>query len=201
MAVKTEKKVKRPTKELIYEMRYGKPIYYRDYEKVLSGEKSLEEVMGSSKIQALIVVLLVEFLLSKLDRKRFMVLSNEAGFMFAPKSWRNLDIAVFEKDKLLEEGIDDQYTKTPPLLVVEIDTKADLKKYPTFMDYVYEKIDDLLGAGVERVIWIFTGTKKVLIAEKGKKWITQGWEESFELMEGIEVNLKELLKREGFKAL
>ena len=27
-------------RELIYEMRYGKPIYYRDYDKVLSGEKS-----------------------------------------------------------------------------------------------------------------------------------------------------------------
>ena len=29
-------------KELIYEMRYGKPIYYRDYDRVLSGEKTLE---------------------------------------------------------------------------------------------------------------------------------------------------------------
>lgn len=32
-------------KILIYEMRYGKPIYYKDYEKVLNGELNLEELI------------------------------------------------------------------------------------------------------------------------------------------------------------
>jgi len=44
-AVKSEKRKKRKSipKVLIYEMRKGSPIYYRDYDKVLSGEKQLEE--------------------------------------------------------------------------------------------------------------------------------------------------------------
>ncbi|RTZ69376.1 MAG: Uma2 family endonuclease, partial [Aquificaceae bacterium] len=44
---KVTKKRKGIPKELIYEMRKGSPIYYRDYDKVLSGEKKPEEVMGS----------------------------------------------------------------------------------------------------------------------------------------------------------
>ncbi len=50
---KTKKIRKKVPKELIYEMRHGSPIYYKDYDKVLTGEKKLDEVMGSSKIQAL----------------------------------------------------------------------------------------------------------------------------------------------------
>ncbi len=46
-----KRKRKRIPKELIYEMRHGSPIYYRDYDLVLSGERSLEEVMGSSGLQ------------------------------------------------------------------------------------------------------------------------------------------------------
>jgi hypothetical protein len=40
-------------RELIYEMRYGKPIYYRDYDKILLGEKTLEEIVGSSEDMAI----------------------------------------------------------------------------------------------------------------------------------------------------
>ncbi|WP_283400673.1 hypothetical protein [Desulfurobacterium pacificum] len=61
--VKKEKRKGRGIpKELIYEMRYGKPIYYRDCDKVLSGEKTLEEVMGSSKLQWWIINSLLRFL-------------------------------------------------------------------------------------------------------------------------------------------
>ena len=95
------KTVKRVPKELIYEMRYGSPVYYRDYDKVLSGEKTLEEVMGSEGIQALLIAVLVGFLREKL-KGRYFVFSNELGYNFAPRSWYNLDIALIPKDKLKE---------------------------------------------------------------------------------------------------
>ncbi len=47
---------------------------------------------------------------------------------------------------------------------------------------------------VEKVIWIFTKTKKVMVAEKGKKWIVQDWKDDFEMMEGIRLNISELLE-------
>ncbi len=80
-------------------------------------------------------------------------------------------------------------------MVIEVDTKADLSGYASVEEYAYEKTQELLNAGVERVIWIFTKTRKVLIAEKGSsKWIVQSWDEDFEVMDGIRLNLEEMLK-------
>ncbi len=193
-----EKKQKRRgiPKALIYEMRYGKPIYYRDYDKVLKGEKTLEEVMGSSKLQAILIWIIVKFLAKNLDTSKYEVLLNEAGFQWAPRTWRNLDIAIFDKEKLLKEGIDEKYAKTPPEIVIEIDTKADLRKYGDFLNYAKEKIQDLLDAGVKKVIWYTTFDKKVIVAEKGKRWFITDWNDTIEVFDDIKLNLEKLLEEE-----
>jgi len=186
MAIKTEKnkktKRKRIPKELIYEMRYGSPIYYRDYDKVISGEKTLEEVMGSSKLQALIIWVILKFLVRNLDHSKYEVFTNEAGFQWAPRTWRNLGIAIFDKKKLLKEGIDNKYAKTPPEVVIEVDTKADLRKYGDFMNYMREKTQDLLDAGVKKVIWYTTFDKKVMMVEKGKRWFITDWDDTIDII-------------------
>ncbi len=193
-----EKKQKRRgiPKALIYEMRCGKPIYYRDYDKVLKGEKTLEEVIGSSKLQAIIVALIIGYLSAKINRNKYLILTNEAGFQWAPRTWRNLDIAIFNKKKLLEEGLDEKYAKTPPEIVIEIDTKADLRKYGDFLNYAKEKIQDLLDAGVKRIIWYTTFDKKVIVAEKGKRWFITDWNDTIEVFDDIKLNLEELLEEE-----
>lgn len=40
---------------LIYEMVKGKPIYYKNYKEFLSGNKQIEELIGSSLIQSRII--------------------------------------------------------------------------------------------------------------------------------------------------
>jgi len=45
---RTDTSKRRLLKVLTYERRYGSPIYYRDYKKVLSSELPPEAVMGSS---------------------------------------------------------------------------------------------------------------------------------------------------------
>jgi Uma2 family endonuclease len=194
--VKTKKKreVRKIPKELVYEMRLGRPVYYRYYNEVLLGEKTLEEVIGSSKLQAWIIMQIVEFLLSNLQKDKYIILSNELGFIFAPKSWRNLDIAIFKKDEIINTIYEDKYSEVPPKVVIEIDTKADLKKFDNPIDYFLQKTDDLLNAGVEKVIWIFTKEKKTWIAERGKKWIIQDWNDSIEIMESLKINLEDHLK-------
>ena len=200
-AVKKKTKRKRVPKELIYEMRHGSPIYYRDYDKVLAGEKTLEEVMGSSKIQWLIITLILKLLLKELPSDRYEVATNEAGFKFAPRSWRNLDIAVFKREELIKEGIDEKYVKTPPEVVIEVDTKADLRKYGDFMHYLIEKTQDLLDAGVKRVIWITTRDRKVIVAEKGKRWFITDWDDTVDIMEGIKLNVLNILKEAGYEKI
>ena len=180
-------------------MRYGSPIYYRDYDKVLSGEKMLEEVMGINKLQSFLITLILSLLAGKLDRNKYIVATNEAGFQWASRTWRNLDIAIFDKQKLLKEGVNDKYAKTPPEVAIEIDTKADLRKYGDFMNYAREKTQDLLNAGVKKVIWYTTFDKKVMVAEKGKRWFITDWNDTIEIIDDIELNIEKLLKEEGIK--
>ncbi|RTZ69095.1 MAG: Uma2 family endonuclease, partial [Aquificaceae bacterium] len=128
----SKKKIKKQIPEaLIYEKVKGKPIYYRNYEKVLKGELPLEAVMGSSDIQAYLVALIVALLYSKLDPKEYLVLTNEVGFYTSKNSYRLLDIAVFERKNFKFEG---RYTKIPPKVAIEIDTKADLSGYQSVED-------------------------------------------------------------------
>ena len=180
---------------LTYEKRHGSPIYYRDYKKVLSGELPPEAVMGSSGLQAWLIDLIVRFLHKVLDSNKYQLLYNEVGFKFAPRSWYNLDIAIWNKRKLFEEGIKDEYVKTPPEVVIEIDTKADLERFSNPQEYFHIKTQDLLNSGVRRVIWIFTKSKKVWIAEKGKPWIIANWNYEIPIIEGILLNLEKLTEK------
>ena len=190
---KTKKKRKGISKELIYEMRKGSPIYYRDYDKVISGEKTLEEVMGSGGLQSFLVMLISNILFEKLKDK-YLIFVNELGYKFTAKSWYNLDIAIIDKNKL--KDIPEGYITVPPDIVIEIDTKADLKKFQTPQDYFFMKTEDLLNSGVKKVIWIFTKEKKLLVAEKGKRWFITDWNDTINVIDNIEINLEELLKKE-----
>lgn len=195
---KKPKKRRRVPKALIYEMRHGRPIYYRGYEKVLAGELPLEAVMGTSKAQSWLIDAIVAFLHRVLDRHKYKVLSNEVGFRLAPRSWRNLDIAIFEREALLAEGVTDEYVQTPPLVVIEVDTKADLGRYGGEMEwYMREKTDDLLAAGVKRVIWYTTRDRRVLVAEPETRWFITTWDDPVEVWDGHMLNLAELLQEEG----
>jgi len=197
-AVKAEKKKKRKSipKVLIYEMRKGSPIYYRNYDKVLSGEKQLEEVMGSSGLQSWLIELIVWFLHQKIKRKKYQVLFNEVGYKFTPKSWYNLDIGIWEKEKVKPFLKKDKIVTIAPKVVIEIDTKADLRKFDNPQDYFHRKTQDLLDHGVEKVVWIFTKDKKIWIAEKGKPWLIVDWDYEIPVLEGISFNLKELMKED-----
>ena len=123
-----------------------------------------------------------------------MVLSKEVGFKFSPKSWRNLDIAIFEKEKVRDSLLKDEYIAIPPKVVVEVDTKADLKKHGDVIHYINEKTDDLLGSGVERVIWVLTKERKVMVAEKGKRWFITDWDDEINYIENIKFSINQLLK-------
>ena len=194
MAVPQE--VKEEKKELLKRLTYeitkeGKPIYYRGYKEVLKGKLPPEAVIGSSELQAFLVALLVAYLFSKLDKERYLITANELGFFTGEDSYRLLDIAIFDKEKF---GFTEEYTKIPPRVVIEVDVKADLKGYASVEDYTFEKTRELLDAGVEKVIWIFTKSKRILLAERGKDWIVRDWDKDVEILEGIRINVEKLLK-------
>ena len=59
-----EQATEHPPKSLVYEMVSGKPIYYQGYKGYLDGKKQMDEIIGSSKLQALIVAELIYLLRS-----------------------------------------------------------------------------------------------------------------------------------------
>lgn len=179
-------------KKLTYEItKEGKPVYYRGYKEVLKGKLPPEAIMGSSDLHAFLMFLIAKFLMENLGED-FLVLGGELGFFTGEDTYRLLDIAVFEKDKFQLTG---KYTRIPPKLVIEIDTKADLEDYGLVESYAYEKTQELLDSGVEKVIWIFTKPKKVLIAEKGEKWIVQDVGEDIPVIGSVVLSLRALAEK------
>lgn len=180
---------------LIYEMDEGKPIYYRGYKDVLNKTKTAEQIIGSSALHSLLVYLIQTFLFENLG-KDFLFLTGELGYQWAPKTWRNIDLAIYDRRKFKDKTVflSNKHIDIAPEIVIEVDTKADLttEQYPD--SYFHRKTDQLLDNGVEKVIWLFTHSRKFLVAEKGKNWIMNNWSENFEIKTGIEINIEELLK-------
>jgi Uma2 family endonuclease len=87
----------------------------------------------------------------------------------------------------------------PPRIVIEVDTKASFEDFTTPMDYFNQKTDDLLNFGVEKVIWIFTASRKVMEARKGENWIISGWQQEIPLLENISLNLEKLIQENNLK--
>ncbi|MEM6965713.1 MAG: Uma2 family endonuclease, partial [Bacteroidota bacterium] len=154
---------------LIYEMVEGKPIYYRGYQAYLNGNKQLEELKGSSYLQSAIITHLVFILMSKLNSNEYRVLTNELGLQFK-NGWRAVDIAIVEKEQLRLVQEKNKYLNIPPKIVIEIDTKAEMETPDDLYGYFHHKTEQLLEFGVEKVIWIFTSSEKVMIAEQQQDW-------------------------------
>ena len=174
---------------IIYEMVNGKPIYYRGWQDVLKGEKTIEQIMASSLIQSYLVSEINAYTHTAL-RKAYILGTNEAGIKFKKGDWRAADICLWTKASLKNTPLHAHYSEIIPEIVIEVDTKADTKEMPM---YYLEKTKDLHQHGVRRVLWIFTGSEQVMIAEKGQKWTIQEWSESFEVADGCMLNIKELI--------
>ncbi len=178
---------------LIYEVVEEQPVYYKNYESVLKGTKSEAEIVGSSYLQSWLITQLI-LIIGKLQGK-YTILSNEVGLQLSPKTWRAADIAIFEKTQLQNKKIDNKYINIAPKVIIEIDTKASVETGKDAVGYIHEKTEALLGFGTEKFLWIFTESKKVMIAEKKQTdWKISGWNKKLELLPDLFVSLEELTK-------
>ncbi|NJN34242.1 MAG: hypothetical protein HC817_08320 [Saprospiraceae bacterium] len=82
------------------------------------------------------------------------------------------------------------YTDIIPEIVIEVDTKADIAHEP---NYYLDKTKHLIKKGVRRVIWVFTSTEQVMIAENGKAWITEDWSKSVKIEDNCRINIKKMM--------
>ena len=194
----TDRKPKKENSErrklLTYERRGRKPIYYRNYKRVLNGELPPEAVMGSGVLQGILVQLIVAYLWKQLG-KDYFIETNKVGFKLPHGGWYDLDIALWRKEGI-KKPLPRGYIDIPPKVVIEVDTKVDLENFEKRfgLSYINAKTEDFLKAGVEKVIWAQTAPKKVLVAERGKQpWFVANWNYPVEVIEGVEANLDGLV--------
>jgi len=168
---------------------------YKGYKEVMAGELKTEDIMGSSSLQSIIIHLLNGLLFNLLNRKKFLVATKESGLRIAKNTNFANDIAIYEREGLT---LNDKYFQKAPKVVIEIDVKIDLDDTPLErdLDYMLAKTQKMLDFGTERVIWIQTKTKKILVSEANKPWMMVNFTDDIELMQGVSLNLAQLLTDE-----
>lgn len=180
---------------VVYEEIDGWALPYKGYKEVLAEKFKTEDIMGSSSLQSIIIYLLNGWLFNLLNRKKYVVATNESGLRIAKNTNFANDIAIYEREGLT---LNDKYFQVAPKVVVEIDVKIDLDDTPLErdLDYMLAKTQKMLDFGTERVIWIQTKTKKILVSEANKPWMMVNFTDDIELMPNIILNLAKLLSDE-----
>ncbi|WP_373515065.1 Uma2 family endonuclease [Persicitalea sp.] len=194
------KTTKQIPKTLIYEEFDGHPIYRKGYKDFILGLKKIEEInMGTSQLQYLITWSIVKFLARELP-DGYAAGSSELGLHLTKGTNFAADIAVFREGVLNIGFQSTNYSDVPPNVVIEVDVKIDESDYfQTQDEYFHKKTERLLAWGVERVIWVFSASRRVLVADNLKKWESISWDIPFTVIDDYEINVWELLLKNGFQ--
>jgi len=181
---------------LIYEMWKGKPIYYRGYRDVPAGKKTITEIMSCSDLQGVLVYLLGLYIGNAVDRKKYLIATNEPGLHLALNDNLNNDIVIFEKATVGK--LKGKYFDVPPKLVIEVDIKADVSDFANQdTDYILQKSQKTLDFGVEKVVWVLTSSRKTYVIDRhDPRWYVVNWTEPIPLLDGCVLNIDQLLTDE-----
>ena len=175
---------------LIYEVVKGRPIYYRGYREVLNGTKNLEEIKLESALKCWLKAQIINCLYGLIQQGHYEIFTSKLGLNLPESTKRGADLAIYKSDAL---EINEFFANLPPEIIIEIDVAIDTEKQSE-MDYVHEKIDDYLNFGVKKIVWIFTKTQKVIIADKSLPWLTYNWDKEIELLEETSFNLNKIME-------
>jgi Uma2 family endonuclease len=184
---------------LIKEEIDGIPYFYKGYKSVLTKEKTIEDIIGTSGLQALLVEVLMKFLFVNIGRDKYRFFTNEVGGHIKKGTNLSFDIAIFNKEVLTIDKIDEHYVNVPPEAVIEIDVKIEIENQIA-MDYITAKTDKLLEYGCQKVLWVLTKSKKVIIATPpSDEWQIINWSKDIPFLENTVLNIGDLLEAEGMK--
>lgn len=181
---------------LIFEELDGRPLYRKGYKKVLENNLSPEEVMGCSFLQALIVSIVFPFIKHMLKGKPYWVLCSESGLHVSRGNNLTNDIAVFDK-ALIKNVFSKNYPDVPPKIAIEVDVKIEAGQFPSPEDYFFRKSEKMIGFGTERVIWVLTESRKIMVMDRSRKWTVYEWDEMVPVFDQYQFCLNDLLKEEG----
>ena len=179
---------------MLYEMYEKKIVRYAGYQDVIEGLRLSGELEKRNDIQSMIYDRLTAFLNTRLSKSFDMVLARVIEINLGNCTVCVVDLAIGEEVEVFRAKKPYAQLDTLPKYVIDIDIKASEDDIEDPITYCHDKIDRLLAHGIEYVIWIFSTSKKIIIAQKGKNWEIIGWDQSFAHIENIEINLNKLLE-------
>lgn len=179
---------------LVFETLNGKPLYYKGYQDVIATVQKPEDIMGSSDLQGILVSLINTHITINCNRKRYITSTNESGLHLGVGDNLSADIAIFDKATL--GTLKGKYFDVPPKIVIEVDIKIDLNEVDGDINYIFGKSQVLFDFGVERVLWVLSSIRKVVVMQPGQDWIVTDWSNDVTVMEGCVLNVKKLLDEE-----
>ncbi len=181
---------------LIFEELDGRPLYRKGYKKVLENRLSPEEVMGCSFLQALIARIISSYLGQMLQSYGYWVLTNEPGLHVSHGNNLTNDVTVFDK-ALIKNVFSKNYPDVPPKIAIEIDVKIEAGQFPSPEDYFFRKSEKMIEFGTERVIWVLTENRKIMVMDQSREWSVYEWDEMVPVFDQYQFCLNDLLKEEG----
>ena len=176
----------------------GKPLYYKGYKQAVRNNLNAESIMGASSLQVLIIEYLLSILFSVINRNAYRIFTGEPGLHISHKNNLGGDILVYDKKIFPSSKISNHYADVPAELQVEVDITAELENM-TETGYIKRKTDILLEFGTKKIIWIFTSTQQVMVAEKDKDWLWINWNKPIELWGNNAFCIGKYLEDEGVK--
>ena len=182
----------------IYEILDGKPLYYKGYREAMRTNQNAEAIMGASTLQAFILSYLVQILYRTCNLERYHIFFGEPGVHLDQKNNLAGDILVYDKTVLPSSKISRHYADVPAELQIEVDINAELEDM-TETGYIKRKTDKLLQFGIRKIIWIFTATQQVMVAEKDSDWLWINWKKPVQLWNDKTFCIGEFLEKEGVK--
>ncbi len=94
------------------------------------------------------------------------------------------------------KSADKHYISIPPKIQIEIDIEADTEAFGSPDNYIYMKTEKLLNFGVEKIIWVMSNSRKVLVATKDENWQIIDWHKEINIIENLSFNIGSYLKNE-----
>ncbi len=164
------------------------------------GFKTIEEFnFGNNTLHWFIISLIIKHLTKNLPENYFAGAS-ELGLHISNKTNFSADIAIYREGQLKVGFHSVKYEQTPPNVIIEVDIKIDESDYfQNEEEYFHKKTEKLLQWGVEKVIWVFSSSRRVLIADNLQKWEFNSWDIPFNVIDNIEMNVWELMLKSGFE--
>ncbi len=181
----------------------GIPSYYKGFRSVLNKTKKLEDIIADSNLQSLIKRYLFVLLIQGLDPKKYQAFMGEVGSHLDHRSNMGLDVAVYDAKVLTPDKFTSKYFDVTPTVVIEVDVNAELRDRNAnlFEEFVLRKVRRLHAFGTEKIIWVFTKSKTVIVARPNNIWEVLDWDTEVELLDGVHFNIARYLEEEGIDGL